>query len=77
MFNLTTGDRRPRLNFSGQWMGANLVMDDEGSIAGAFLPDGNLSPDSKVAHSNTGAMAITFHETPWEWFGGDCGNSGS
>jgi hypothetical protein len=73
MFNLTTGDRRPQLNFSGQWVGANLVMDDEGSIAGAFLPDGNLSPDSKVAHSNTGAIAITFHETPWEWFGGDCG----
>jgi hypothetical protein len=69
-------DRRPRLSFSGQWVGANLVMNDEGSIAGAFLPDGNVSPDAQVSHSKTGALPITFHETTW-WFGGDCGNSGT
>jgi hypothetical protein len=76
IFYSINSDRRPRLNFSGQWVGDNLVMDDEGSIARAFLPDGNLSSDTKVSHSNTGAMPITFHETTWGWFGRDCGNSG-
>jgi hypothetical protein len=33
---------RPALSFSGQWVGSNLVMQDEGSVARAFHPDGSL-----------------------------------
>jgi hypothetical protein len=35
-------DRRPALSFSGQWVGPNLVMNDNGSVARAFHPDGTL-----------------------------------
>ena len=65
-------DRRPRLSFSGQWVGPNLVMSDDGSIAHAFLPNGTLSADTSTWHPKTGALPITLTETT-SWFGGaDC-----
>ena len=65
-------DRRPRLSFSGQWVGPNLVMSDDGSIAHAFLPNGTLSADTSTWHPKTGALPITLTETS-SWFGGaDC-----
>jgi hypothetical protein len=33
-------DGRPRLEFRGTWHDPNLVMDDQGSLASAFHPDG-------------------------------------
>lgn len=33
-------DRRPYLEFRGNWRNPNMVMDDHGSIARAFQPDG-------------------------------------
>jgi len=33
-------DRRPALSFTGKWVGPNLDMSDDGSIARAFQPDG-------------------------------------
>jgi hypothetical protein len=35
-------DRRPRLELRGHWQNPNLVMDDQGSIAKAFQPDGTV-----------------------------------
>ena len=72
VFSGVTGDYRPRLNFSGKWDGADLKMNDEGSIAQAFLPDGNLSPGASGSHAKESAVPITFSETSW-WFRGTCG----
>jgi hypothetical protein len=62
-------DRRPRLSFSGQWVGPNLVMSDNGSIAHAFLPDGTLSADTSSWHPKAGAFPLTLTETSL-WSGG-------
>lgn len=70
-FASLTGDRRPRLFFSGQWVGANLKMSDEGSIAQAFLADGSLSSAKSFSRAKDGAIPITFVETTW-WLGGSC-----
>ncbi|HJT70545.1 MAG TPA: hypothetical protein VJ731_10120 [Terriglobales bacterium] len=35
-------DRRPYLEFSGNWRNPNIVMDDHGSIGRAFEPDGTV-----------------------------------
>ena len=48
MFNRTAshifngGSARPELELHGQWSGPDLVMDDHGSIARNFEPDGKL-----------------------------------
>jgi hypothetical protein len=68
-----TGDRRPKLNFSGQWVGPDLQMNDEGSIAQAFLADGTLSTEPRGLHAKENAIPITFTETTWWWVGGSCG----
>lgn len=36
-------DRRPRVTFGGVWQNPNLVGDDGGSFAAAFLPDGTMN----------------------------------
>ena len=36
------GDRRPYLEFNGNWRNPNLVMDDHGSIGRGFQPDGTV-----------------------------------
>ena len=59
----------PKLRLTGRWNGANLILNDGGSLAGAFAPDGGL-----IAHPVTPAgagKAITFAETDW-WFGDPC-----
>lgn len=71
-FASATGDRRPRLEFAGSWAGANLQMNDEGSIAQAFLPDGALSSGKGGSQAGGNAVPITFTETSW-WVGGACG----
>jgi hypothetical protein len=70
-FASLTGDRRPRLNFSGSWVGPDLKMNDEGSIAHAFLADGNLSSGANGSHPKDSAVPITFAETSW-WVQGSC-----
>jgi hypothetical protein len=37
-----TSDHAPRLEFQGNWRNPNLVMNDRGSIAKAFQPDGTV-----------------------------------
>ena len=65
------GDRRPRLEFAGAWVGPNLQMNDEGTLAKAFLADGNVAPASGP-HPKEVAVPITFTETGW-WIPGKCG----
>jgi hypothetical protein len=71
-FASLTDDRRPRLFFSGQWVGPDLKMNDEGSIAPAFLADGSLSSRPGLSRSTENAVPITFTETTW-WLVGSCG----
>jgi hypothetical protein len=70
-FASLSGDRRPRLIFSGQWVGPDLKMNDEGSIARAFLADGSLSSATNASRAIEAAIPITFSETTW-WVGGSC-----
>jgi len=54
-------DHRPSLQFRGHWQNPNLLMDDHGSVANAFEPDGTVyrghSPDRPYS---TEAVPITF-----------------
>jgi len=70
-FATLTGDRRPRLEFTGKWAGPNLQMNDEGTITQAFLADGSLSSKPSGAQAKENAVPITFTETTW-WVGGTC-----
>ena len=38
-------DRRPSLNFYGNWGDRELVLDDHGAISAVFLPDGTLKKE--------------------------------
>lgn len=71
LFAGATGDHRPRLNFSGFWVQDSLKMDDEGTLAQAFLANGELSPAKGGAHLKDEAVPITFVETSW-WFLASC-----
>jgi hypothetical protein len=61
---------RPQLSLSGRWVGPNLVMNDEGSLAHAFLADGSMNnaAASWYAKSGTTGVPITLTET-WWWVG--------
>jgi hypothetical protein len=58
----------PKLNLVGRWVGPNLVMDDKGTTASAFLADGTLNPRPGAPGPN---RAVTFVESQW-WFGHPC-----
>ncbi len=58
----------PRVEFTGRWMGPNLVMNDKGTMDSAFSPDGSVK--SRPGARGT-AQAITFTETQW-WVGRPC-----
>jgi hypothetical protein len=58
----------PKLNLVGRWVGPNLVMDDKGTIASAFLADGALNPRAGAPGPN---RAVTFVESQW-WYGHPC-----
>jgi hypothetical protein len=40
-FGAFTTERRPRLDLYGNWRNPNLVMEDRGTLASAFLPNGS------------------------------------
>ena len=58
-------DRRPGLSFSGKWVGPNLVMTDDGSIARAFQPDGSLKSYRDSLEPATSVLPIVLNETTW------------
>jgi hypothetical protein len=66
----STAHQPPKLDFTGRWAGPNLVMNDKGTVARAFLSDGSLN--AKPGASGP-PQPITFVETQW-WFGNPCGH---
>jgi hypothetical protein len=64
--------QQPFLEFSGRWVGDNLVMTDEASVMHTFLTDGRLNAEGGHWHPTAGAVPVTFVETAW-WEGwGSC-----
>jgi len=65
-FGGITGDyeQPPRLELRGSWQNPDLVMDDGGSLAAAFLADGSVSPrPHKWYHSDAKIkVPVVFHE---------------
>jgi len=59
--NFVTTDYRPSLNFRGNWRNPNLVMDDEGSVARAFAPNGSVfrGPGSNPSSPEIVPLALT------------------
>jgi hypothetical protein len=47
LFGSFTTERRPRFDLHGYWLNPDLVMEDRGTLASAFLPDGRayLGPE--------------------------------
>jgi hypothetical protein len=71
--SFTGAPRQPSLSFAGQWVGPNLAMTDNGSIAHAFLPNGSLDTRAKEGwYPKTAGVPITFRETTWWWGKPDC-----
>jgi hypothetical protein len=68
-------DRRPRLTFGGDWKDPDLVGDDGGSFAQAFLPNGSLGKSSyDYYHDNApNKLPMVFHEVSgWQNIFADC-----
>jgi len=68
-------DRRPRVQFGGNWQDPDLVGDDGGSFAQAFLPDGSLSKSPyDYYHENApNKLPIVLHEvSSWQNIFDDC-----
>ena len=53
-----TADRRPNMELLGQWKNPDLVLDDNGSIARNFTPDGSLYPPKSPARSNLEVLPV-------------------
>jgi len=66
-------DRRPSLEFQGNWRNPNLVMDDQGSIGREFQPDGTVyrGHDRNRPYKQE-AVPITFNEGPRSEFDKAC-----
>jgi hypothetical protein len=66
-------DNRPRLTFRGRWQNPDLVMDDEGSLSRAFLPDGTVYRGPARNQPRTGKpVTVVFHAVPWSHWWNDC-----
>lgn len=62
-------DRRPRLEFRGKWQNPNLVTDDHGSIARAFLADGTVYRGHDPGRPyDTDIVPVTFTQAPYSDF---------
>ena len=58
--SLFGADRRPSFELYGQWRNPNLVLDDRGSLAVAFMPDGSVNRGHLGTRSEP--VTITLHE---------------
>lgn len=77
LFGGINGDyeQPPKLYFRGKWQNPDLVMDDGGSLAAAFLPDGTVSknPHKYYSKDATNKTPIVFHEVDgWQAWRDDC-----
>jgi hypothetical protein len=69
---------RPSLSFSGRWVGPDLVMTDDGSLAHAFRPNGSLDSTARNTwYPKTNTVPITLKETSWQVFTPACRDSGA
>jgi hypothetical protein len=50
------GDHRPSIELRGEWHNPNIVMDDHGSIARGFNPDGTISTDHDANRAYLGEV---------------------
>lgn len=66
-----TADRSPYLELRGHWQNPNLVMDDKGTIARAFLPDGTVSHNRNSPNPQD-AIPITFVEGSYSDYSAAC-----
>lgn len=66
---VASGPPPPRLDFTGRFEGPDLVMDDRGTLATAFLADGSLNPRPGPRQA---ARGIAFRERYW-LIGNPCG----
>jgi hypothetical protein len=66
-------DGRPRLTLRGRWQNADLVMEDDGTLSMAFLPDGRVydGPPARQPHA-TQTLPVVFHEVPWTTWAPTC-----
>jgi hypothetical protein len=63
----------PRLNLRGKWQNPDLVMNDEGTLAESFYPDGRLYEGTQAHQPAKGTpVEIVFHETSWSEWSRDC-----
>jgi hypothetical protein len=61
--NQFTGDTRPSLELRGKWVNPDLVLDDHGSIARNFAPDGTLYGPKSPSRPYIGEVVpVTLHE---------------
>jgi len=68
-----TSDDRPRLSLHGRWQNPDLVMDDGGTLARAFLPDGSVYRGPARNQPRLGKPApIVLHPVSWRRWFGDC-----
>jgi len=65
-------DRRPSLSFSGKWVGPNLALSDDGSIAREFQKDGNLKSYRDSLQPSTGVVPLVLTEASWWATAGGC-----
>jgi hypothetical protein len=67
-------DRRPYLNFYGNWGDGQLVLDDRKAISNTFLPDGSLYKAHDQNHPEGGEVAhVTLKEGSYDDFEAACG----
>ncbi len=68
-----TGDHRPSLEFRGHWQNPNLVLDDHGTLAWAFLPDGSVYRGHSTSYSpKTETVPLTLHPGSFSDFKSAC-----
>lgn len=61
----TYGSAPPHVFLYGHWVGADLVLNDRGSLAHNFHADGSLDEQATHAGPETSGITFTFHEGHW------------
>jgi hypothetical protein len=70
--NFTT-ERRPYFDLRGSWNNPDLVMEDRGTLASVFLPDGHVYLGPENNQSPTGDnLSITLTPGSWSEFEAAC-----
>ncbi len=66
-------DHRPSLGFRGQWQNPNIVLDDHGTLAWAFLPDGSVHRSHSPTYNPPKEIVpLTLHPGSWSDFKSAC-----